>query len=76
MHAPPEVTAEIRNRHDAIKAELVEVAPYAFTDGRHLDANTPERAYWHLGYIAALSDVLRLLSGEVSQRPGSRDMSS
>ena len=71
MHAPQDVTAEIRNRHAAIKQELMEVAPYAFTDGRHLDANTPERAYWHLGYIAALSDALRMLS-EVSPKPDSQ----
>jgi hypothetical protein len=49
----------IRERRDAIQRELADLAPYAFTDGKHMDANTPERAYWHLGYIAALTDVLR-----------------
>ena len=49
----------IRARHDALQRELADAAPYAAADQRHLDANTPERAYWHLGYIAALTDVLR-----------------
>ena len=71
-----DIANEIRTKHDTIKQELADLAPYTFTDGKHLDANTPERAYWHLGYIAALNDVLRMLSGEVSQRPDSRDIPS
>jgi len=71
------VAEQIRGRHDAIKRELADVAPYAFADQRHLNANAPERAYWHLGYCAALSDVLRLLSGDnLSQRPDSGDNSN
>lgn len=55
----------IRVRHDAIKRELADLAPYAFADQRHL------------GYCAALSDVLHLLSGDdLSQRPDSADSSS
>jgi hypothetical protein len=30
---------------------------------RHLDAGTPERAYWHAGYASALKDILRTLRG-------------
>ena len=30
-------------------------------DQRHLDVDTPERAYWHHGYQAALTDVLAML---------------
>ena len=26
----------------------------------HLDCETPERAYWHFGYVAALRDILKL----------------
>lgn len=40
-------------------------APYARFDQCHLDADTPERAYWHLGYQAALVDILTLLSDDV-----------
>lgn len=71
-----DIASEIRAKHDAIKRKLADVAPYTFTDGKQLDANTPERAYWHLGYIAALNDVLRMLSGEVSQKPDSTDRTS
>lgn len=28
---------------------------------KHLDQGTPERAYWHYGYMVALRDVLKLL---------------
>ncbi len=51
----------IRKQRDAIKRELEDVAPFTFTDHKHLDADTPERAYYHYGYICALSDALRLL---------------
>jgi hypothetical protein len=76
MQVPAGIVDKIRKRHDAVSQELADLSPYVFVDQRHLDANTPERAYWHLGYVAALADVLRLLSGEISQRPDSRDISS
>ncbi len=41
-------------------------APYAQFDQSHLDAGTPEQAYWHLGYRAALKDALKLLSDEIA----------
>lgn len=31
------------------------------SEQRHLDAEAPERAYWHAGYRTALIDALRLL---------------
>jgi hypothetical protein len=40
---------------------LEEEAPYALADQRHLDAHTPEQAYWHLGYHRGLSDMLSFL---------------
>jgi hypothetical protein len=42
---------------------LEDDAPYAQFDQLHLEADTPERAYWHLGYRAALIDALALLKG-------------
>lgn len=50
----------IARRRKAIISKLSEDAPYTFTDQKHLDANTPERAYWHLGYAAALKDIERM----------------
>ena len=32
-----------------------------FTEQRHLDAGTRERAYWHHGYLMALRDVIARL---------------
>ena len=52
----------LRQRRDNIREWLEEEAPYTDVDQRHLDAHTPERAYWHHGYKAALSDIMALLA--------------
>jgi hypothetical protein len=57
----PEVASSLRSRMDGIREWIVDEAPYITADQRHLDANTPERAYWHYGYQAALRDVLALV---------------
>lgn len=65
----------LRKRRDAILQWLDDTAPYAEVDQRHLDPHTPERAYWHLGYQAALADIMeQLISG--SSGPGSEGTSS
>jgi hypothetical protein len=51
----------ITRRAAELEAWLEQEAPYARFDQRHLDAHTPEQAYWHLGYQRALSDVLSLI---------------
>ncbi len=65
-------SALLRQRRDNIRDWLDEEAPYTEVDQRHLDAHTPERAYWHHGYQAALSDVLAMLAveGERSDTSG------
>lgn len=67
--------ALIEKRRDAIRAWLDDAAPYTAQDQRHLDAHTPEQAYWQHGYQAALNDLLRMLTttGSVS---GSEDKSN
>lgn len=57
----PEITTSIRERIGDIQDWISEEAPYIVADQRHLDANTPERAYWHFGYQAALRDILNLV---------------
>lgn len=52
----------LEHRRDAIREWLEETAPYARFEQRHLEQNTPERAYWHLGYQAALTDALEMLT--------------
>lgn len=54
----------LRQRRDNIREWLEEEAPYTDVDQRHLDAHTPERAYWHHGYQAALSDIMAMLALE------------
>lgn len=54
----------LRQRRDNIREWLEEEAPYTDVDQRHLDAHTPERAYWHHGYQAALSDIMTMLALE------------
>ncbi len=56
--------ALLRQRRDNIREWLDEEAPYTEVDQRHLDAHTPERAYWHHGYQAALTDVMAMLALE------------
>jgi len=62
-------------RRDSLRAWLDDQAPYTDVDQKHLDANTPERAYWHHGYQAALNDVIELLAPS-HRKSGSRDTSS
>ncbi|MBJ7532592.1 hypothetical protein JDN40_00350 [Rhodomicrobium vannielii ATCC 17100] len=67
----------LRSRRDAQKKWIADEAPYMVADQRHLDANTPERAYWHYGYASALTDVLDLLEGRPSnQKPGNTGSST
>ncbi len=54
----------LRQRRDNIREWLDEEAPYTDVDQRHLDAHTPERAYWHHGYQAALTDIMAMLALE------------
>lgn len=67
---------QIEKRRDAILAWLDSEAPYASCDQRHLDPHTPEQAYWHYGYQAALADVLRMVLATSDAGSSSRDTSS
>lgn len=53
-------------------------APECQAEQKHLDEGTPERAYWHFGYLVALRDVLRFLTASESpnQKSYSADNSS
>jgi hypothetical protein len=62
--------ALLEQRRDDIRDWLNDEAPFTAFDQRHLDADSPERAYWHHGYQSALTDVIRMLSDRIS---GSQD---
>lgn len=67
----------IEKRRDAIRQWLDDEAPYVTCDQRHLDAHTPEQAYWQYGYQAALADILRLVLQTTSESArSSEDISS
>jgi hypothetical protein len=67
----PEIASAIRSRMEGIREWIADEAPYITADQRHLDANTPERAYWHYGYQAALGDALAFIerSSQGTPRP-------
>lgn len=56
-----EIAATLKSRMQGIREWMADEAPYVTADQRHLHENTPERAYWHYGYQAALSDILSLI---------------
>lgn len=53
-------------QRDSIREQLEIGSESSFIEQRHLIEKTPERAYWHYGYQAALNDVISQLS--ISQR--------
>jgi hypothetical protein len=53
---------QIRRRRDGIREWLDEEAPLTAVEQKHLDEGSPERAYWHHGYQAALTDVMDMLT--------------
>jgi hypothetical protein len=68
-----EKMALLERRRNAIQEWLEDEAPHAALDQKHLEAASPERAYWHHGYQAALTDILELLS-PVGRISGSADI--
>jgi hypothetical protein len=70
------IISAIQTRLKGIRGWMDEAAPYATADQRHLDSNTPERAYWHFGYQTALQDILTLAEQCSSPKHRSGDMSS
>ncbi len=45
---------------------LANNAPEVMSEQKHLDEGSPERAYWHYGYMVALRDVLKSLDTKIS----------
>ena len=61
MAIDPKTVEALQVRVKNLQSWLEEEAPYASADQRHLEEHTPERAYWHYGYLMALRDVLRVV---------------
>ena len=54
-----EISAFIERR-DAQRKWLKENHPSVFSEQKHLDDGSVERAYWHYGYTVALTDALAM----------------
>lgn len=63
---------KMRRRAEGIREWLSDEAPYTVMDQKNLDANTPEKAYWHLGYLSALVDIERLLAELSTPKHGNK----
>jgi hypothetical protein len=55
----------LRERIEQLKSWLKENGQGCDVDQSHLVESSRECAYWHCGYLAALEDVLALLSDEI-----------
>ncbi len=58
------VSAMARTRAEGMRDWIKENASTCVSEQKHLDEGTTERAYWHYGYLSALSDILRLMASE------------
>ena len=65
-----DIIATLMSRIEPLQAWLCEEAAEACESGRHLDAGTQERAYWHIGYHAALTDIAALLAEQRAHTSG------
>ena len=63
----------LKRRRDGIREWLQDEAPHTAADQKHLEEASPERAYWHHGYQAALNDVIDLLN-PVTRKSGNADI--
>ena len=62
--------ALLERRRDGIREWLEDEAPHTACDQKHLEIASPERAYWHHGYQAALNDIIDFLD-PVTRKSGS-----
>lgn len=52
------VMERFEERMKTHRAWLKENHPETFTEQKHTEEGTPERAYWHHGYMMAIRDIL------------------
>lgn len=60
----------LAHQHKAMDEWLQNRAPETFEKQAHLDEGSPERAYWHHGYRAALGDIIEFISSQASSNAG------
>ena len=64
VRARPRLEALLEKRIAPLSRWLAQHAPYCGTEQAHLDEGTRERAYWHYGYVVALTDVRDVLRND------------
>jgi hypothetical protein len=63
-----DIVPDLTQRRDLIRDWIARDACEALSEQDHLVEGSPERAYWHHGYQAALDDIIRRLHPTI---PGS-----
>jgi hypothetical protein len=56
----------LEKRAEGIRDWLAKNGRGCFEEQKHTRADTQEKIYWHYGYMAALTDVLRYLSNQAT----------
>lgn len=62
MYVDPRTLKRVISQRDEILDWLKTNAAFAADEQKQLDGDSPERAYWHFGYQAALTDMINLLA--------------
>ena len=53
----------LEERLATLELLMGEQASSVIREQRHLDTNSPERVYWHYGYLMALREILAIITG-------------
>lgn len=52
----------INHRIEGLESALKQDHPEVFEEQKHIDGESPEKTYWHYGYLQALRDVAAQLA--------------
>jgi hypothetical protein len=56
-----ETITQLRVRIRELTQWLQQECPHCFTEQKHLEQDSSERCYWHMGYMSALTDAVQLM---------------
>lgn len=62
--------AALVRRRDGQRKWLSDNHPAIFVEQKHCQEGMVERAYWHYGYMVALTDVLKFIGAEPAAKQG------
>jgi hypothetical protein len=61
------IDEKLTKRADGLRDWLAQNHPECRTEQAHLNEGTPERAYWHFGYLMAIRDILDLAGRTITE---------